>query len=49
MKSLAVLSAIAPTLPPGSTATTVSGQTSFVTTTYYKPVLVTSGYQIVRL
>ena len=46
------LGAIVPTLPPGSTATTVNGQTYFVyTNTYYKPVLVNgaTGYQVVRL
>ena len=46
------LGAIVPTLPPGSTATTVNGQTYFVyNNTYYKPVLVNgaTGYQVVRL
>ena len=46
------LGAIVPTLPPGSTATTVNGQTCFVyNNTYYKPVLVNgaTGYQVVRL
>lgn len=44
--------AILPTLPPGSTATTVNGQTYFIyNNTYYKPVLVNgaTGYQVVRL
>ena len=44
--------AILPTLPPGSTATTVNGQTYFIyNNTYYRPVLVNgaTGYQVVRL
>ncbi len=44
--------AIVPTLPPGSTAATVNGQTYFVYNgTYYRPVLVNgaTGYQIVPM
>jgi hypothetical protein len=44
--------AIVPTLPPGSTATTVNGQTYFVYNgkTYYRPVLANgaTGYQVVQ-